>query len=104
MLRGVFVFLTLLLGWQPSAHAEGGDALARARSHFEAGRALYSLGNYTDAIREFSAGYELVGKPQFLLNLGQCYRKQNQLQRARQMYQKYLSQAPSSDPERPQVE
>ena len=77
--------------------------MLRARTHFEAGRALYNLGNYTDAIREFSAGYQLVPRPQFLVNLGQAFRKLNDLERARDMYKKYLAEAPPNDPEREQV-
>lgn len=77
--------------------------MARARNHFEAGRALYNLGNYADAAREFSAGYELVHRPQFLINLGQCYRKMNDLDRARDMYQQFLKEAPAGDPARSQV-
>jgi hypothetical protein len=79
------------------------DAVARARTHFEAGRALFNLGNYTDAVREFSAGYQLSPRPGFLLNLGQCYRKLNDLPRAREMYQHYLRDASPDDPEVPQA-
>lgn len=86
------------------AHAQTADELARARTHFEAGRALYNLANYTDALREFSAGYQLVPKPQFLINLGQCYRKLDDLPRAREMYQKFLVEAPANDPDRGPVE
>jgi tetratricopeptide (TPR) repeat protein len=86
-----------------AVHAQSADTVARARTHFEAGRALYNLGNYTDAIREFSAGYQLAPRPQFLLNLGQAYRKLNDLQRARDMYKKYLDEAPPNDPDREQV-
>jgi len=85
-------------GW-----AQSGDAVARARTHFQAGRALYDLGNYTDAIREFSAGYQLVPKPQFLINLGQSYRKLGDLERARDMYKRFLSDAPPDDPDRGQA-
>jgi tetratricopeptide (TPR) repeat protein len=80
------------------------DPVARARTHFEAGRALYTLGNYEEARREFAAGYQLAPRPQFLLNLGQCYRKLDDLQHAREMYQRYLHDAPATDPERPQAE
>ncbi|HZS40962.1 MAG TPA: tetratricopeptide repeat protein [Polyangia bacterium] len=86
------------------AQAPSADDLARARTHFEAGRALYNLGNYSDALREFSAGHHLVPKPQFLINLGQCYRKLNDLENARKMYAQYLEQTPASDPERAQVQ
>jgi tetratricopeptide (TPR) repeat protein len=86
------------------AHAQADAALARAKTHFEAGRALYSLGNYQDAVREFAAGYELVPKPQFLINLGQCYRRLENFEKAREMYQKYLAGVPANDPERAQVQ
>jgi tetratricopeptide (TPR) repeat protein len=102
----------LLLG--AVAHAQSDDAVARARSHFEAGRALYNLKQYTDAIREFSAGYQLVPKPQFLVNLGQCYdrlgdgtqdptARREALEHARDMYKKFLDDAPPKDPLRDQV-
>src|SRR5579859_5412611 len=108
------VMLTWLLCLCGVAHAQNDDALARARTHFEAGRALYNLRNYTDAIREFSAGYQLVPKPQFLVNLGQCYDriadgttdlggKRDALEHARDMYNKFLQDAPPSDPLRAQV-
>jgi tetratricopeptide (TPR) repeat protein len=77
--------------------------IARARQHFEAGRALYNLGNYQDAIREFSAGYQLVPRPQFLLNLGQAYRRQGDLPHARDMFRKFLAAAPPNDPDRNQA-
>jgi tetratricopeptide (TPR) repeat protein len=101
--RPVTLLALLALG-AGTAWAQSEDPVARARTHFEAGRALYQLGNYTEAAREFAAGYELVPKPQFLLNLGQCYRKLDQLEQARNMYQRYLTDAPASDPERPQAE
>jgi tetratricopeptide (TPR) repeat protein len=85
------------------ARAQTEDQIARARTHFEAGRALYNLGNYSDAIREFSAGYELVPKPQFLINLGQAYRKHGELEKARQMYRRFLESVPRNDPDREQV-
>jgi tetratricopeptide (TPR) repeat protein len=86
-----------------AAWAQSSDEIARARTHYEAGRGLYNLGNYADAIREFSAGYALVPRPQFLVNLGQAYRKQGDLPRAREMFQKFLAKAPANDPDRPQI-
>jgi hypothetical protein len=86
-----------------ASRAQSADAVARARTHFQAGRALYDLGNYTDAIREFSAGYQLVPKPQFLINLGQSYRKLGDLERARDMYKRFLADTPPDDPDRGQA-
>jgi tetratricopeptide (TPR) repeat protein len=88
LVRCAFVLLALV---GPSAHADpAGDATARARSHFEAGKALYELGRFSEAQVEFAAGYELSKEPRLLVNLGQCYRKLNQLAKAREIYQRYL--------------
>ena len=96
--------IAVALACAAAAHAQPDDDVARARTHFEAARALYQLGNYNEALREFAAGYQLAPRPQFLLNLGQCYRKLDDLQNARAMYQRYLHDAPSTDPERPQAQ
>ncbi len=98
------LLLVLVLALAARAEAQSADAVAVARTHFDAGRALYKLGHYNEAIREFSAGYELLPRPQFLLNLGQCYRKLDDFEHARELYKKFLDEAPASDPERPQVE
>ena len=100
------LWLALAMLIAGAAHAQSQDAIQRARTHFEAGRALYNLGNYTDAVREFSAGYQLAPRPQFLVNLGQCYRKlggHDNLVKARDMYQKFLDESPPADPDREQV-
>jgi len=102
-LRPIGVVL-VVLGCALHAQAQPEDNISRARTHFEAGRALYQLGNYNEALREFAAGYQLAPRPQFLLNLGQCYRKLDDLANARLMYERYLKDAPPSDPERSQAE
>jgi tetratricopeptide (TPR) repeat protein len=76
---------------------------ARARAHFEAGATHYSRGDYQAAEREFAAGYHLARRPQFLVNLGQVYRRLGKLERAREMYQRFLDEAASDDLARPQV-
>ncbi|HUS66695.1 MAG TPA: tetratricopeptide repeat protein [Kofleriaceae bacterium] len=91
--------LVLLAG---AAGAEP-DREERARAHFEAGRVQYNLGDYTGAVREFAEGYRLVPRPQFLVNLGQAYRRLGQLERAREMYDRYLADAPPGDKARAQV-
>jgi len=103
-LRHILAIVALCACAMPARAQESDDQVTRARTHFEAGRALYQLGNYNEALREFGAGYQLAPRPQFLLNLGQCYRKLDDLANARSMYQRYLHDAPASDPERPQAE
>jgi tetratricopeptide (TPR) repeat protein len=80
------------------------DVESRARAHYTAGRTLYQLGNYTDALRELLLGYALIPKYQFLLNMGQCYRRLDDPAKAREMYRKFLQEAPPEDANRPQVE
>jgi len=97
--------LLLLTGAALAQRADpAAESVARAKTHFEAGRALYNLGNYSDAIREFSAGYALVPRPQFLLNLGQAYRRQDDLPHAREMFKRFLADAPARDPDRRQAQ
>lgn len=80
------------------------DGEARARAHYEVGLGMYHLGNYQDAIREFSAGYDLSPRPEFLINLGQAYRKLGKLVEARDMFRRYLDATPATAPDRKQVE
>lgn len=79
------------------------DDEERARAHFEAGRVQYNLGDYKAAVHEFAAGYRLVPRPEFLVNLGQAYRRLGELERAREMYERFLADAPPDDHARPQV-
>lgn len=103
----LLVGLSCLGGAVPAAgapRAQAGDATARARTHFRAGQALYNLGNYTDALREFESGFELVPKAQFLINMAQCHRKLDDPWRARDLYERFLREAPAQASERGEVE
>ena len=99
-------FVVALLGVLPALaqpEPRESDADARARAHFEVGRGLYKLGNYSEAIREFTAGYALVPKPGFLLNLAQAHRRLNHFAQAREFCERFLAEAPTTEPERGQV-
>jgi hypothetical protein len=93
--------LLLVVG---TAAAEEPDARARAEAHFEAGRGLYRVGNYSDALREFSAGYELVRLPLFLIDIAQCQRRLHKSAEALAAYRQYLAVSAPRDAMRPQVE
>jgi tetratricopeptide (TPR) repeat protein len=93
----------VLVALAPPSRAEEQDRVARARAHYEAGRALHSLGNYRDALREFASGYELDPRPGFLLNMGQTYRRLEQLDEARTMFRRFLDATPAEDPEHVEV-
>ncbi len=87
-----------------SGSAARADSVAdQAHALYEAGRVQYNLGDYVGAIREFSAGYKLTPRPEFLVNMGQAYRRLGQPERAREMYVRYLAEAPADEYARAQV-
>ena len=95
------VLLCFLIGVRSaSAGAAETENLNRAQTHFRAGKTLYDLGKFTDAIREFAAGYALAPRPEFLLNLAQAYRRSGELEQAKEMFERYLEKAPAGARER----
>ncbi len=102
-MRVVSAIAVVVFLWVPAAGADD-DPQARARAHSEIGAGMYRLGDYHGALREFAAGFELTHKTGFLLNLGQTYRKLRDLTSAREMYRKFLTDAPAEDPQRKQAE
>ncbi len=79
------------------------DPLIQARAHSEAGRALYTLGRYDEALREFDAGYALSHNARFLVNIGQSQRALGREEDARDTYRRYLAEVPPDDPLRREV-
>jgi tetratricopeptide (TPR) repeat protein len=77
--------------------------LAEARIHFEAGTDHYAAGRYDEAIRRFQAGYALVPRPNFLVNIGQSYRKLGNLVRAKEAYVAYVRALPEKSALRDQA-
>jgi hypothetical protein len=84
-----------------AARAESDEAEGRRR--WNEGKELYQKGRYLDAAREFEAGYAVVPRPLFLLNIGHAYRRAQELARARAAYQKLLEIQPNL-PQRAEVE
>jgi tetratricopeptide (TPR) repeat protein len=70
------------------------DEADAGRIHFDAGRKLYELGRYAEAIGEFQSGYEATMRPAFLINIGQAYRRLGNQEQARLYYRQYLSTQP----------
>jgi len=97
----VLLVLAVLCGASQMAIAD--ESESQARMHYAAGKVLYNLGNYNDALRELLVGYSLIPKPQFLLNIGQCYRRLDDPLKAKEMYVKYLQDTPPDDPSRAEV-
>lgn len=71
----------------------------RAREYFQAGAQAYSLGEFGAAIQAFEQAYALAPRPAVLFSIAQAERRQyflsqdlTHLQRAVEMYRRYLSE------------
>jgi tetratricopeptide (TPR) repeat protein len=87
----------------PSQEVDHAQLVERARRYFASGNEHYAAGRYHEAIRHFQAGYALVPRPNFLVNLGQAYRKVGDLARAKEAYVSYVRALPLDSPLRDQA-
>src|SRR6188472_2813186 len=99
-MRGVLVAI-VCLGLLPRVALA--DA-ARARAHFEQGRARFEVDEYRQAIAEFKAAHIEKPDPAFLYNIAECYRRLGEVQEALQFYRRFLATTPPNDTTRPVVE
>ncbi|QRN93531.1 PEGA domain-containing protein [Archangium violaceum] len=99
----LLIALLLALGGTGASAAEPGAARAAARRHFERGTTLYQEGRYAEAAAAFEAAYQTLANGVVLYNLGQCYEKLGDLQRAIGYYRDYLRMVPDAE-DRPLVE
>jgi len=82
----------------------GTDALAAnaadrttARRAFERGSRLYQQARYAEAAAAFEEAYRAVPNGVVLYNLGQCYEKLGELEKALSSYQEYLRLVPQAE-------
>lgn len=78
------------------------EDVERAKSYFDAGRTAYERSRYEAAIVAFEAAYELAPRAGLAFSLAQAHRLQfyldrdpAKLERAVELYERYLEQAPS---------
>src|SRR5262249_52373285 len=77
-----------------TAHAERSNAaLGQAKAHLKQGVAFCAAGDYDHAIGEYQAAYQLAPLPEALFNLGQAHRAKGELEKAIELYKKYLAVA-----------
>lgn len=69
-----------------------------AEEHDEEGERLYIQKQYEPALREFRSAYRLSGRPRFLFNIGQCYRRLGLGPEAVDYFQRYLAEEKAPDP------
>jgi tetratricopeptide (TPR) repeat protein len=93
------VLALLLIGIQVAQ----ADEPATAASLYMQGEAEFRAGKFDDAIELFSRGYALEPKPEFLLNLAQCYRALGRRSEAIAHFERFIKAAPDH-PLRPNAE
>ncbi len=69
----------------------------QARLHFRQGMEYFEQEKYDEALKEYDKAYELLPLPGFLFNIGQCYRNQNQYQKAIDSFRLYLEKKPDAN-------
>lgn len=98
----VVVIAALLLGAAPVG-AQDRDKTRKAREHYRRGEEAFKAERYEEAFREFEAGFALVPRALFVLNMAHSERKRGELRSAIALYRKFLVMEPESKL-RPEVE
>ncbi len=84
------------------AHADD-PATRAAKRHFDRGEKLFALGKFDDALDEYQKAFDAKPIPDFLFNIGQCYRNLGDYQQAIFSFKKYLKLEPDA-PDKDKVE
>jgi tetratricopeptide (TPR) repeat protein len=92
------LLLALLLALS-GTHALAANAAERtaARRAFERGSRLYQQARYAEAAAAFEEAYRAVPNGVVLYNLGQCYEKLGELEKALSSYREYLRLVPKAE-------
>src|SRR6185503_10171670 len=88
--------LVLLALWLAGPTAVDPKADRLAREHVRKAADAFREGRYDTAMAEFEAGYAIVPRPGFVLNMGHVQRQAGHLARARDQYRRYLDLEPQS--------
>jgi tetratricopeptide (TPR) repeat protein len=76
--------------------AKADDNKILARQHFEKGQTHYKLGQFEEALSEYSQAYKLAPLAGFLFNIGQCHRRLEDYEQAIFFLKGYLREKPKA--------
>jgi tetratricopeptide (TPR) repeat protein len=80
-----------------AAPARADDAATKtAKRHYERGEKLFALGKFDKALDEYQQAFDAKPLPDFLYNIGQCYRNLGDLDQAIFSFRKYLKLQPEA--------
>jgi tetratricopeptide (TPR) repeat protein len=80
-----------------AARADQQADIAAAQKLYDEGKRLYNVGKFDDAVVAFEKAYDLYRAPEFLFNIGQCYRNLRNFERSIFVFESYLREKPSTD-------
>lgn len=103
MRRAIGLVLSWALAWAGVAAAQSPSDLARARQHFEEGRAAYEDGRFEAALEHFQEAHRLTDDADLLYNVGATADRLRRDDLALVAYRGYLAARPGST-DREQVE
>ncbi|MBS2029502.1 MAG: tetratricopeptide repeat protein [Deltaproteobacteria bacterium] len=86
--------LAAMLSLPPVARAEKAETQAKAL--FKAAQKAYDLGNFDEALKDYTAAYDAKPLPGFLFNIAQCHRQRGEYERAAFFYKRFLDTAPKA--------
>lgn len=99
----IFVFAAWCATVAAATPAHADVANRAAQRYFEQGEALFKVGKFTAALREYQKAFDAEPLPELLYNIGQCYRNLGDYEHAILNFKTYLSLLPNA-PDRAQVE
>jgi tetratricopeptide (TPR) repeat protein len=98
------LLVILTLGFSIVAPARAEDVPTRAaKRYFARGEKLFALGKFDEALDEYQKAFDAKPLPDFLYNIGQCYRNLGDYDQAIFSFKKYLKLAPDA-PDKDKVE
>ena len=91
------VLATATLGGVRDVRADQQADVAAAQKLYDEGKHLYDLGKFDDALDRFTRAYDLYRAPEFLFNIGQCYRNLKAWEKGIFVFESYLRDKPKTD-------
>ncbi|MBV8760248.1 MAG: tetratricopeptide repeat protein [Deltaproteobacteria bacterium] len=97
----ILALFALLFAMTPRIALADDPATRASKRHFDRGEKLFALGKFDEALDEYQKAFDAKPIPDFLFNIGQCYRNLGDYQQAIFSFKKYLKLEPdASDKEK----
>lgn len=96
MIVRILALFALLFAVAPRSAFADDPAMKAAKRHFDRGEKLFALGRFDDALDEYQKAFDAKPIPDFLFNIGQCYRNLGDYDQAIFSFKKYLKLDPEA--------